>query len=140
MGFFFLGLTLGLTLQKIEKISLILQRPSTWCSFIFWVSISNVSAQCTRRQPTSAGPPPPARFAPRGVTGKVSFSKDATTKWWYIYGFRDRAGTRGGLLESPSFPGLPHRTTNGEREDPRKVGEGCRRFFSYAILLVLLHP
>lgn len=30
---------------------------------------------------------------------------------------------QGGVLESPSFPGLPHRT-NGEREDPRKVGEG----------------
>lgn len=37
-----------------QKISLILQRPPTWCSFIFGisVSISNVSAQCTRRQPT----------------------------------------------------------------------------------------
>ena len=49
---------------------------------------------------------------------------------------------QGGVLESPSFPGLPHRT-NGEREDPRKVGEGirrCRGFLSYAILLVLLHP
>lgn len=30
---------------------------------------------------------------------------------------------QGGVLESPSFPGLPHRT-NGEREDPKEVGEG----------------
>lgn len=30
---------------------------------------------------------------------------------------------QGGVLESPSFLGLPHRT-NGEREDPKEVGEG----------------
>lgn len=68
--------------------------PSTWCSFIS--VYLGCRFRCTER-PRSAGPPPPARFGPpRCPTGKVSFTKDATTRWWYIYGFRDRAGTRGG--------------------------------------------
>lgn len=50
---------------------------------------------------------------------------------------------QGGVLESPSLPGLPHRT-NGEREDPREVGEGSTSAMPQILLLrnplVLLHP
>lgn len=91
----------------------------------------------------SAGPPPPAAEVRSSTVfaGKVSFTKDATTRWWYIYGFRDRAGTRGGSWE-PLFSGAP--TPDERRKRRSQEGRGgirrCRGFLSYAILLVLLHP
>lgn len=126
----------GLTLfcAKRSKDQLNPQCPSTWCSFI---SVYRFSLN---------GPDPLDLLRPRdsvlhGVAGKVSFTKDATTRWWYIYGFRDRAGTRGGSWE-PLFSGAP--TPDERRKRRSQEGRGgtrrCRGFFSYAILLVLLHP
>lgn len=126
----------GLTLfcAKRSKDQLNPQCPSTWRSFI---SVYRFSLN---------GPDPLDLLRPRdsvlhGVAGKVSFTKDATTRWWYIYGFRDRAGTRGGSWE-PLFSGAP--TPDERRKRRSQEGRGgtrrCRGFFSYAILLVLLHP
>ena len=61
-----------------------------------------------------------------GVAGKVSFSKDATTKWWYIYGFRDRAETRGEFLRAPLFRGS--HTGRTEKERRSQGGRGGIRF------------
>lgn len=103
------------------------QCPSTWCSFILgWGSISDLG---TMHSPVRIRWTSACKFGLHGVTGKVSFSKDATTKWWYIYGFRDRAETRGGSWE-PLFSGAP--TPDERRKRRSQGGRGGIRFYDAA--------
>lgn len=66
---------------------------------------------------------PPPRFGPPRCLPAKFLSRRMPPRGGGIYMALEIGQEQGGVLESPSFPGLPHRT-NGEREDPRKVGEG----------------
>lgn len=58
-----------------------------------------------------------------GLHGVTFLSRRMLPRSGGIYMALEIEQKQGGVLESPSFPGLPHRT-NGEREDPKEVGEG----------------
>lgn len=116
------------------------QYPSTWCSFIIgWSSFSDR----TMHSPVPIGWTSSYTSSVSTVLPTKFLSRRMLPRSGGIYMALKIEQEQGGVLESPSFPGLPHRT-NGEREDPREVGERFTCAMPQILLLrnpfVLLHP